>query len=98
MCQNAAAAARRGQGSDLLAQALARLQAMMGSQTLQLHLIGNLAGSIVLGHLQDWCGRFACSNLHPMALPRIPVDREDRTGQATHGSFDLQHRGGSSDD
>jgi hypothetical protein len=200
MRENAAAAARRGRGSDLLAQALARLKAQMGAQRLQLHLVGHSAGSIVLGHLldrlnanqvkvagcslyapactvafaiekyldkntsvldprqlhlhyltdqqekdddllklgpvtlygksllylvsraldevrkvpllgmerahdpahftedqwakghlrhlQDWHSRFARSNLHPVPLPHIPVDREGRTAQATHGSFD----------
>lgn len=200
MRENAQMAARRGRGSALLADALARLQAQWGSRRLQLHLVGHSAGAIVLGHLldrlaasqvnvagcslyapactvqfavekyldrnagvldprrlhihyltdkqekdddllklgpvtlygksllylvsraldetrkvpllgmerahdpmhfnedqwaknhlphlQNWLGRFPRANLHPVPLPNIPVNREGKTMQATHGSFD----------
>ena len=41
-----------------------------------------------LRHLQDWHSRFPRANLHPVPMPYIPVNREGRTAQATHGSFD----------
>lgn len=41
-----------------------------------------------LRHLQDWHGRFPRSNLHPVPMPHVPVNREAKTSQATHGSFD----------
>lgn len=200
MRENAQLAARRGRGSALLAEALARLQVQLGHRPLQLHLVGHSAGSIVLGHLldrlaasqvkvagcalyapactvafaiekyldknisvfdpgqlhlhyltdkqekdddllnlgpvtlygksllylvsralddvrkvpllgmerahdpqhftedqwdkshlrhlQDWHSRFPRANLHPVPMPYIPVNREGKTAQATHGSFD----------
>jgi pimeloyl-ACP methyl ester carboxylesterase len=59
MRQNARRASLKGRGNDLLAQALASLEARLG-QPLKLHLVGHSAGAIVLGHLVE---RLAAQNV-----------------------------------
>ena len=70
MRQNARLGALKGRGSHLLAEALAGLQAQLGSKPLRLHLVGHSAGSIVLGHLVE---RLAASQSR-----RPPVARSTR--------------------
>jgi hypothetical protein len=41
-----------------------------------------------LPHLHDWHARFPRANLHMVPLPNVRVNREGKTAQATHGSFD----------
>ncbi|WP_439588256.1 C1 family peptidase [Hydrogenophaga sp.] len=56
MRQNARRATLKGRGNDLLALALAKLQARLQTElgkSLKLHLVGHSAGSIVLGHLVE---------------------------------------------
>jgi len=63
MRDNARLGANAGRGLALLARSLARLQARLGPQRLELHLVGHSAGAILLGHL---LGRLA-------SVPRVPV-------------------------
>ncbi len=88
MRENAAASAKKGHGLDLLVRNLLDLQSDLAAQerTLEVHLVGHSAGSILIGHLAS-----SLASERPAAAPAIAIASTSLMAAACSCTFANQH-------